>query len=760
MSVTQFLDAECQRALNEAKLRLRDGQPLDAGTMLRALYHSTKLHEMPQLQALADSLPALENPLRSEPGTVRASEEVTAVLQALTGPTGPLELFALLARCPSVQRLLPDDKRLAVFKVAGLPEKEIRPPREAPAAAQGNQRPTPRLEALREFGRLLTDPAVDLGPPPDWVREGPLNTLLLHLLTPRLRNAVLVGPPGVGKTALITALAHRLRRPDPKWPRPLHDLNLFEVSRSFPHGPGGPDGQGQGQDVQRLRAFLRALEANPGVVLYVDQFLPFLLLLHRVSLHQELFEEFKYLLDTDRVACIGSLATQDLGRLADLDPALARRFRVLHLAPPAGAELEQIVRSRCERLRDHYGLREVPPALEARAIALADQHLSERSQPEKTLRLLEEACARAALEGAGTVTDGHLVRAVEDFVGPVLLPGPPLTAEEIYAKLQANIKGQDDTLRRLAGAVVAGRTEGGWFLRSGPRGVFLFGGPTGVGKTETALLLARMLGNSREALVRVDCQNLQGSGTGHDANTLTWRLLGVAPGYVGHVPGCRDGLLCRVRDFPEAVLLLDEFEKADATVGRLLLRILDEGVAQDTEGNDLDFRRCFVVLTTNAGVTLAAKRFGFGRGQEDDERESLPFVTEEDVRGDLMATGLGPEFLARLPDFFLFQMLTIKDLAEVVKVQLRRLADAVRARGKTLVCPEDAVADHLAARAKGKADRGVRFVLNQFRTAVLDPLNAAVLAGQIDGAVREIELLPAATSAPPAKAGRFVLPIP
>src|SRR5262249_35733194 len=158
--------------------------------------------------------------------------------------------------------------------------------------------------------------------------------------------------------------------------------------------------------------------------------------------------------------------------------------------------------------------------------------------------------------------------------------GPTITVEELTEGLRRHIVGQDDILGRLAQAVVAGRADNAWFLRPGPRGVFLFGGPTGVGKTETALHLSRLLGGGRDALGRVDCQNLQGSGSGWEANPLTWRLLGVAPGYRGHTPGCRDGLLVRVRDFPECVLLFDEFEKADATVGRLMLRILDEGKCQ------------------------------------------------------------------------------------------------------------------------------------------------------------------------------------
>ena len=221
-------------------------------------------------------------------------------------------------------------------------------------------------------------------------------------------------------------------------------------------------------------------------------------------------------------------------------------------------------------------------------------------------------------------------------------------------------------------------------------------------------MLARILGGGRDALVRVDCQNLQGSGSGWEANTLTWRLLGVAPGYKGHVPGCRDGLLVRVRDFPECVLLFDEFEKADSTVGRLILRILDEGKAQDSEGTEIDFRRCVVVLTSNAGVTYNDPERGsivFGPASSTPEPAT---VTEKTVSEGLLATGLGQEFLGRVQHLILFHTLTAEHIAEIIGRQLRQLegsrpgaGQATELDGRGGGAPGGAVA--VASRTWGRA---------------------------------------------------------
>jgi ATP-dependent Clp protease ATP-binding subunit ClpA len=770
-TLTSNLDEICRQALDLAKRALPEGQRLDVSTLLDALFFSAELGKQ---DLLAPLVPYFHEPtpLRDKSSPVRVDEGLKEVFQSLASVARvtPQVLFVTLMRSETGQLALQErglspeewtniEPSLLVFAaldMAGIEFDQTEPASaaEQPAGEEDTLVPgeganvtQPRRAARRkkikadlgDFGILLTDPDRPLRMP-RVLPDRPLATLLRHLLTPRSRNILLIGPPGVGKTSLLHALAQKLMTGGADLPVPLHDLELFELSPNFPRtGPASFGDFNPAQELQKVRTFLRTLEDNPDVVLVVDRFFAFLGMLHRISLHQELFDGFIHSLDTGAITCIGCLAPEEQARLGELDASLFRRFRILHLPPPMGEDLLAILEARRRKLEEHFGPLQVPADLLAQAVKLSDEHLRDRHQPEKSIRLLESACARASTEQppAPVLTEKHLLQGVEDFVGSVVVSGPTITVEELTDGLQRHIVGQDGILARLAQAVVAGRADNAWFLRPGPRGVFLFGGPTGVGKTETALHLSRLLGGGRDALVRVDCQNLQGSGSGWEANTLTWRLLGVAPGYRGHTPGCRDGLLVRVRDFPECVLLFDEFEKADATVGRLMLRILDEGKCQDSEGHELDFRRCFVILTTNAGVTYHDPDRGRIVFAPPEASATLPQASTGDLQRDLLSTGLGQEFLGRVQHVFLFNGLHREHIRAVLERQLEELKKVAQVRGKELSW-SPAVVDHLARIWEEQKNLGARYLTSLVRSHIIEQLNIAASLGELPPEVARI----------------------
>jgi ATP-dependent Clp protease ATP-binding subunit ClpA len=727
-------DTDCQNAIDLAKQTLKEGEPLGVVPLFDALFHATGLKTLQGLEVLEGVIPAPQK-VRSDVPSVPPSDALKQVLSPLMGrQLTPRDLFTALLR---------SDEVLQALRQRGLAESRLQ---QVQAALQGNPAPpvtgtsapvaapTPqgwrdspaRTEAIRNlsaFGKFLTVP-----PGPKLGRITPLDKqlrhFLLHLATPRTRGVLLVGASGIGKTTLVHCLAQRVLQEPERLPLPLRDLDLFELNPGF---PGDSDAAPQ----QRIRELFKKLGEQPRIFLFIDRVFAFLAAVHGLNL----FESFKRHMDDGAITCIGCLAPEELNRLTEIDGSLTRRFRVLHLSPATRDETLNILKLRRSRIEEYFKVKIADEQL-VRAVQLADDLLRDRHQPEKSLRLLETACASAIVDEppATELQDRHLTEAVEEFVGPIILPGPALTVDEVRQRLRERIKGQDEAINGIARAFVSGRSESGWIRRGGPRGVYLFGGPTGVGKTETAIQLARILGGGHEALVRVDCQNLQGSGSGHEAHALTWRLLGVAPGYVGHVPGCKDGLLVRVRDFPESILLLDEFEKADNAVGKVLLRVLDEGKAQDSEGNELDFRRCFVILTTNAGVSLQQirRQAGFGgmvAPKEAEEDIPIPIVTRHDLEQDLQGSGLGPEFLARIHQMIFFQAVPRTAIVEIIGDELKAIKDQAAARKLSFEW-----APEVPARLAGlwNAEKGVRYAHKLVRDNITEQLSIAAFEGELD----------------------------
>jgi ATP-dependent Clp protease ATP-binding subunit ClpA len=295
-----------------------------------------------------------------------------------------------------------------------------------------------------------------------------------------------------------------------------------------------------------------------------------------------------------------------------------------------------------------------------------------------------------------------------------------LTAGGVFKALSAKIAGQADTLRELSDAFVA--KLGSFHTDRGPRGVFLLAGPTGVGKTQSALELARSLGAGRDCLVRVDANTLGGSG--YDLGPAIAELFGPPPGYTGYVRG-QGAVLARVRDFPESVVLFDEIEKAPPGVANLLLQILDEGRTQDTDGQVLDFRHSFIVFTTNAG-NAASGASPIGLSNRNGASPVPP--DQRQVLSALRRMGFGDEFLGRIDRTFVFAPLGEEALREIFQLRMAELQAELTRRGLELEVP-----DGLAEHAVGDwAPRfGARHVAHRFERELRDQLSLAESNGQL-----------------------------
>ena len=728
------LDAASQAALELAKRAVSEGAELDAAGLMASLYHQTGVKERcPQLGRF------LEPPQAQRPGApaqVPVAEAVRPVLRKLAeipeAVTPERFLAALLdteagrrhliSRGMGEKELLEAKEALSARSAAAVsPRAEA-----APSAWRASAARKEVITALDSFGRMLT--ATD--PPYKGVVEieRSLQALVHTLSQMGPRNAIITGHPGTGKSALVYEFARRLVQGDESIPPRLRDHDVFELSPTFLRSGASMVGQYD----ERVKSLIEILRAHRKVILFVDEIHSLLRSgLHEKGPFSEANEAFKGVLGSGEITCIGCTTRVDYRHYIQPDRALARRFTEIFLEPPSPEATVSILEARLPRLRQHYAPLLIPETILQPTVALTEDYLPSRYQPEKSIRLLDAACAYCVTEKPpkAEVTKDELWKALEKTIGHSIARSEGLTEDGVFAQLSGKIIGQDETLRRIARAFVAGL--GGWTKSSGPRGVFFFCGPTGVGKTETALLLARILGGGREALVRVDCNALHGSS--HDLEPLKNRLLGVPPGFLGYVRG-QGGILSRVRDLPEGIILFDEIEKAAPGLAKLLLQMLDDGRLEDTDGDLLDFRRSFIIFTTNAGCQYDRKRIGF----EDPARErpESPRVDVEALKSELRAIGYGEEFLARVGHFFDFRGLEREAVERIVAVQLAQLVGAAQKRGYRMSW-DARIVNHLSSEWQPRF--GIRHLTAILLNRISEQLSVAEAQGELKGVV-EIRL--------------------
>lgn len=742
-------DTACQNAVDLAKRAVPDGAKLDVEQLTPALLHATDLRaRLPRLAAL---VPPPETLRTAPPGSLAVSPALHPVFRRLMLRDHAItadELFLALMDSPAgrdfVRRLGASDEEMeaaAAVLEPRSPEPGWRSGSALPAGTPGWRRSPDRarvIEALNPFGRLLTATEI-----PDRTvvgREKELRAVIEILHQMGRRNAIVLGFPGTGKSALVFELARRVLRGHASIPERMRDLDVFELSPVFLRSGASVVGQYE----ERVKTLLALLRAQPKIILFVDEIHAlFQSGIHDRGPFSDANEAFKVALGRNEITCIGTSSPAEYRRFIEPDRALVRRFGLVRLDPPTRETTIDIVAARLPRMERHYAPLAIPTAMIERAVDLSDEHLPALYQPDKAIQLLDAACAASAIAQPPppAVTEDAVLEALADFLGHEVATSVSLTEDKVFAALAETILGQEPALCGIARAFTAG-LDRRWRETGDrkPRGVFLFGGPTGTGKTAAAVALSRLLGGGRESLIRIDGNALQGSG--FDSGPAQNRLLGVPPGYVGYVPG-QGGLLSRIRDNPECVVLFDEFEKADPGVGEILLRILDEGRTEDVEGHLLDFRQAFIVFTTNAGTRHPAAQIA-GLAKSMKPRHE---VRAEDVWRDLRDHGLGPEFESRVHGVYMFRPLDRERLREIATRFLAHIAGTAAGLGLTLTW-DDAVPDRLVEASDIRL--GARNVKAIVHSRVFVELKVAQAAGELEGVrrirVRVAEVAPATSA--------------
>ena len=510
-------------------------------------------------------------------------------------------------------------------------------------------------DATKPVGEALSAYCVDLN---QKAREGKTDPLIGRhaeveraiqvLCRRRKNNPLLVGDPGVGKTAIAEGLAKKIV--DGEAPAILADAVIFSLDM----GALLAGTRYRGDFEERLKAVVKELEEQPKAVLFIDE-------IHTVigagatsGGAMDASNLLKPALQSGQLRCMGSTTYKEYRQHFEKDRALARRFQKIDVVEPTIEDSIKIVMGLKPYFEEFHGLKYTNEAIRT-AVDLSARYITDRKLPDKAIDVIDEAGASQWLVPEAKRRKQIGAREIEIVISKMArIPSKQVNksdAEQLRTMetdLKRVVFGQDNAITQLATAIKLARA--GLREPNKPIGSYLFSGPTGVGKTEVAKQLANLLGVE---LLRFDMSEYM------ERHTVS-RLIGAPPGYVGYVQG---GLLTDgVDQHPHSVLLLDEIEKAHPDLFNILLQVMDNGALTDANGKKVDFRNVILIMTTNAGASDAAKEsIGFGRGKrQGEDEEAIKRLFTPEFRNRLDATiafaGLSPEIIEMVVDKFILQL--------------------------------------------------------------------------------------------------------
>ncbi len=590
------------------------------------------------------------------------------------------------------------------------------PPAGAEAQREGEGE-EPKGNPLVEFANNLNELARQGKIDPLIGRAEEIERTIQVLCRRRKNNPLYVGEAGVGKTALAEGLAKRIV--EGQVPEVLKDATIYALDL----GALVAGTKYRGDFEKRLKSVIAQLKKEPGAILFIDEIHTIIGAGSASGGTMDASNLIKPMLASGEMRCIGSTTFQEYRGVFEKDRALARRFQKIDVVEPTIADSIEILKGLKSRFEEHHHVEYTGEALKA-AVDLSVKHIADRLLPDKAIDVIDEAGARQRLlpddQRTGTVD----VPEIEYIVARMArIPPKQVSASDrdVLRNLDRNLKmvvfGQDTAIDALAGAIKMARS--GLGNPNKPIGNFLLAGPTGVGKTEVTRQLALQLGVE---LVRFDMSEYM------EAHSVS-RLIGAPPGYVGFDQG---GLLTeQIVKHPHCVLLLDEIEKAHPDVYNVLLQIMDRGVLTDTNGREANFRNVILVMTTNAGAQVAARRT-IGFVEQDHATDAMEVIRK----------AFTPEFRNRLDAIVQFGALDFEHILRVVDKFLIELELQLQDKHVTLDVDADArrwLAEHGFDPAMG-ARPMARVIQDNIKRALADELLFGKLAsdgGKVRLSVRD-----------------------
>ncbi|MFV0391741.1 MAG: ATP-dependent Clp protease ATP-binding subunit [Paludibacteraceae bacterium] len=634
---------------------------------------------------------------------------------------------------------------------------------------QGNkQSDTPALDT---FGTDITKAAAENRLDPVVGREKEIERIAQILSRRKKNNPVLIGDPGVGKSAIVEGLA--LRIVQRRVSRILFDKRVVALDMaSIVAGT-----KYRGQFEERIKAILNELQKNPNIILFIDE-------IHTIvgaggapgSL--DAANMLKPALARGEIQCVGATTMDEYRQSIEKDGALERRFQKVIVDPTTVEETLQILQNIQDRYEYHHNVRYTPEAIKA-CVRLTDRYITDRAFPDKAIDAMDEAGSRVHI---ATVAVPEDIEALEKKIEELKIEKNRVIAEQKYEEavpirdkekqtqyqledalkrweresqmnpetvdeekvaevvammsgipvqriaqaeglklrqmgdvLKSNVIGQDEAVNKIVKAIQRNRI--GLKDPNKPIGAFLFLGPTGVGKTHLAKVLAEFMFDGTDALIRMDMSEYM-------EKFSVSRLIGAPPGYVGYEEGGQ--LTEKVRRKPYSIVLLDEIEKAHPDVFNILLQVMDEGRLTDSLGRRIDFKNTIIIMTSNVG-TRQLKDFGRGVGFNMDEDVALNSEYSRGVIQKALNKTFAPEFLNRIDDIVMFDQLSKDSLKSIIDLELKGLLKRITELGYKLELSSEAK-DFIADKGYD-VQYGARPLKRAIQRYLEDELSDVILSG-------------------------------